>query len=87
MIMEKAKECIDKLIGRTPSGEIYVMKSYDDSKVTIELLQYEAIFEPKVILHDGQISFAGTYTYGDKQYEIIIPGTNDTVKLYERAVG
>lgn len=85
--MEKVQECIDTLMGKTPSGEIYIMKSYSDNRVTFELLQYQAIFEPKIILHNGQISFAGKYSYGGEQYEIVIPGTNETVKLYEKAIG
>lgn len=85
--MDEYEECVDRLMGKTPLGDMYVMKSFNDGKVTIELLQYQVTFEPKVIIHNGQISFEGKYLYGDKQYEIVIPGTNDTVKLYEKATG
>lgn len=84
--MTTYEECINKLMGKTPTGEIYVMKSFPGRKVTIELLQYQATFEPKITIHNGQISFAGAYCYDGKQCEIIIPGTNEAVKLYEHAM-
>jgi len=83
--MMKGAECLDQLMAKTPAGEIYVMKSFAGGKVTIELLQHQAVFEPRITIHNGEISFAGTYSHRGKQYDITIPGTNELVKFYEKA--
>lgn len=83
--MITGEECIAQLTAKTPSGEAYVMKAFHGGKVLIELLQYQKTFEPKCIIHNGEIAFSGMISYGNKQYEIIIPGTNETVRLYENA--
>ena len=84
-MMSESKEYIDQLMAKTPTGEIYVMRSFVGGKVTIELLQHQAVFEPKIMIHNGEISFAGMYLHKGKQYNIIIPGTNEVVKFYEKA--
>lgn len=84
-IMTKCEECIDRLMAKTPTGEIYVMKSFHGGKVTMELLQHQAAFEPKITIHNGEISFAGTYSHRGTEYNVIIPGTNAAVKFYEKA--
>jgi len=83
--MAESDEFVEQLFRRTPSGEGYIIKSFPDGKVFIELLRYQVTFEPKIIIYNGQISFAGRYLYAGKEHEIIIPGENETVKLYEKA--
>lgn len=78
-------ECIDQLMAKTPAGEIYVMRAFAGGKVTIELLQHQATFEPKITIHNGEISFAGHYLHSGQEYHVIIPGTNAIVKFYEKA--
>ena len=77
--------CTDQLMAKAPTGEIYVMRAFSGGKVTIEFLQHQIPFEPKIMIHNGEISFAGTYVHRDKQYDVIIPGTNAVVKFYEKA--
>lgn len=84
-MMTNSTKHIDQFMAKTPTGEIYVMRSFTGGKVTIELLQHQAIFEPKMTIHNGEISFAGMYSHRGKQYQIIIPGTNAAVKFYEKA--
>lgn len=83
--MTQGEECIDKLMAKTPTGEIYVMKAFPNGKVTIEMLKHQTSFEPKIMIHNGEISFAGRYSHRGIQYDVIIPGTNEVVKFYEKA--
>lgn len=78
-------ECIDQLMAKTPTGEIYVMRAFPGGKVTIELLQHQIPFEPKITIHNGAISFSGKYSHRGTEYEVMIPGTNAIVKFYEKA--
>lgn len=84
--MTSEEKCIDQLMAKTPTGEIYVMKSFVGAKVTIEVLQHQGIFEPKIKVHNGEIVFTGSYLHNGKQYDVIIPGNNAVVKFYEKAM-
>ncbi len=78
-------DCIGNVLGKTPSGDVFIMQAFSDGKVSIEILKYQAVFEPQMIIHDGQIAFSGEYTYRGMAHEIIIYGNNDTVRLFEKA--
>ena len=75
---------MEKITGRTPSGEEYEMR-IDGGKVLLELLQYKMTFEPNLVMKNGKIAFVGMVTYKDKERELVIVGSDETVRWFERA--
>lgn len=75
---------MDKIIGRTPSGEEYEMR-IEAGTVLLELLQYKMTFEPQLVMNNGKIAFAGTVVYKDKPRELVIVGSDETVRWFEKA--
>ncbi len=75
---------MEKIIGRTPSGEEYEMR-IEEGKVLLELLQYKMTFEPQLVMRNGKIAFVGTVQYRDKERELVIVGSDETVRWFERA--
>lgn len=78
-------ERIDSFMGKTSEGDIFVILWFSDHTVSIELLQRQIVFTPKLIVHEGKFCFSGTYSKDGHVQSIIIPATNDAVRFYEKA--
>lgn len=75
---------MEKINGRTPSGEAYEMR-IEAGKVMLELMEYKMSFEPQLVMKEGKLAFSGTVVYRDKPREIVIIGSDETVRWFERA--
>lgn len=78
-------EAIGNILGKTSDGDVFVMQAFMDGKVIIELLKHQVTFEPQMIIHEGQFAFSGSYIHNEVKRDILILGSNDMVRLFEKA--